>query len=172
VHRQPSQSHPNFDSFCSAATLLTDGTLVMSGGTSNDTSSRATSKIDFKYSSASRGEKLTYPRWYGTMTALPDGAAIVTGGCSPYVSGGWQDPIGAEPQVSSIPEIYTKENGWQPSNNAESLDAFGADENRYWNPRQWVTPVGTVFGISTDKYWELDVSEGGSITTLGSFKTI
>jgi Domain of unknown function (DUF1929) len=165
-------SNPEFvDSFCSAATILPDGTLLMSGGSSGPQSTRKSSKLDYKGAVATRAEDLTYPRWYGTMTALPDGTALATGGCAPYIVGGWQDPVGAENKVSSTPEIYTRGKGWEPLNTAHSLDAFGAENNRYWYPRQWVTPFGTVFGISTDKMWELKVSGGGSIKTIGTFKT-
>lgn len=105
------------------------------------------------------------------MTSLPDGRAITTGGCVPYVTEGWRDPVGAAAQVSSTPEVYVKGQGWKLMTGAKSLDAFGAENNRYWYPRQWVTPYGTVFGISTDKMWEMNVQGIGSIKTLGTFKS-
>jgi galactose oxidase len=161
------------DSFCSSATYLTNGEYLVSGGggPNNSGTSRESSIFNFRTQSARRVENLNSPRWYGTMTALPDGRQMISGGCVPYVTSGFTNPAGFAAQVSSTPEVYTQGQGWQTLSGARSLDAFGAENNRYWYPRQWVSPVGTVFGISTDKYWEMTLQGSGSIRTLGTFKT-
>jgi galactose oxidase len=73
--------------------------------------------------------------------------------------------------VSTTPEIYTDGQGWSLLTGAASDDAFGFSGNRWWYPRQWVTPTGSIFGISTEKMWEMQVNGVGSIRTIGNFKT-
>lgn len=161
------------DSFCSSGALLSDGTFLTSGGGSAEGSTRSleSSILNYRTQTARRAENLYNPRWYGTTTKLPDGRAIITGGASPYVTGGFMNPLEQAAGVSSTPEVYTEGQGWELLTGAFSLDAFGAENNRYWYPRQWVTPVGTVFGISTDKMWEMSTEGNGTIKTLGDIKT-
>lgn len=162
----------NVDSFCASATLLNDGKLLTSGGASYSTgySSRESMVLDWRTSAATRDYDLTAQRWYATMTKLPDGRAIITGGGAPYASA---DPNRAEAanDISSTPEVYTPGKGWASLTGAYSTDAFGAKNARWWYPRQWVSPAGTVFGISTEKMWEMKLDGNGSIKTLGNFKT-
>lgn len=162
----------NVDSFCATATLLSDGTLLTSGGASYSSgfSSRESMRLDWKTSNAQRDYDLTAPRWYGTMTKLPDGRAIVTGGGAPYANADPNRPDAAA-DVSSTPEIYTPGQGWRSMVGAYSTDAFGAKNARWWYPRQWVSPNGTLFGISTEKMWEMRLDGNGAIRTLGDFKS-
>ncbi|WP_267380048.1 MULTISPECIES: AbfB domain-containing protein [unclassified Sphingomonas] len=162
----------NVDSFCSSATLLSDGRLLTSGGASSTSgySSRESMVVDWKTSTPARDYDLTAQRWYATMTKLPDGRAIITGGGAPYTSA---DPNRADAanDVSSTPEVYTPGQGWRSLIGAYSTDAFGAKNARWWYPRQWVSPAGTLFGISTDKIWEMRLDGNGAIRTIGDFKT-
>jgi len=163
----------NVDSFCASATLMNDGRLLTSGGASGASgfSSRESMLLDWRSSSAARDFDLTAPRWYGTMTKLPDGRAILTGGGVPYANGDPNRPEAAAPDISSTPEIYTPGQGWRSLVGAFSTDAFGPRSTRWWYPRQWVSPAGTLFGISTEKVWELRWDGSGSIRTLRDFKT-
>ncbi len=54
------------------------------------------------------------------------------------------------------PEIYGG-GQWSSLFGANSRDAFGPDNNRFWYPRAWVAPNGKVFGISAEKMWFLDL---------------
>lgn len=141
------------DSFCSSGVLLPDGEFLVTGGASFEigASSRESASFDYRTESARRMQDMQDARWYGSMIKLPDGRAMTTGGGDPYVTGGFNDPIGQAGRVSSTPEVYTPGQGWSFLSGARSLDAFGAENNRYWYPRQWISPTGTVFGISTDK---------------------
>lgn len=161
------------DSFCGTATLLSDGNLLTSGGASYSTgySSRESMVLDWRTSEAKRDYDLTAQRWYGTMTKLPDGRAIITGGGAPYADANPGRPDAAN-DISSTPEIYMPGQGWRSMVGAYSTDAFGAKNTRWWYPRQWVTPTGTLFGISTEKMWEMKLDGNGSIRTIGDFKTI
>ncbi len=49
---------------------------------------------------------------------------------------------------------------------ANSRDAFGPDNSRYWYPRAWVAPNGKVFGISSDKMWFVDPTGNGSVSIM------
>lgn len=162
----------NVDSFCASATLLSDGKLLTSGGASYSTgfSSLESMVLDWRTSTAQRDFNLTAPRWYGTMTKLPDGRAVITGGGAPYASADPNRPDAA-PDISSAPEIYTPGQGWRTLVGAYSTDAFGAKNARWWYPRQWVSPTGTLFGISTEKVWEMRLDGNGSIRTIRDFKT-
>ena len=162
----------NVDSFCASATLLSDGRLLTSGGATfaSGFSSRESMMVDWKTSRPTRDYDLTAQRWYATMIKLPDGRAMISGGGAPYTSG---DPNRADaaPDISSTPEIYTPGQGWRSLLGAYSTDAFGARNGRWWYPRQWVSPSGSIFGVSTDKMWELQTSGNGSIRTIRDFKT-
>lgn len=161
------------DSFCSSGTFLEDGTFLISGGGSGRAGTSFESTVlNWKNPVARRAANLVSPRWYGTMTKLPDGRALITGGAKPYVVVPFRDPEANADDVSSTPEVYDNALGeWASLTGAYSLDAFGAENNRYWYPRQWVTPYGTVFGVSTDKMWEMTLEGTGSIKTIGTFKT-
>ncbi len=162
----------NVDSFCATATLLSDGRLLTSGGATFESgySSRESMVLDWKTSAPTRDYDLTAQRWYGTMTKLPDGRVVITGGGAPYTNGDPNRPEAA-PDVSSTPEIYTPGQGWRSLLGAYSTDAFGARNGRWWYPRQWVSPTGSLFGVSTEKMWEMQVGGNGAIRTIRDFKT-
>ncbi len=67
------------------------------------------------------------------------------------------------------PEIYTSGVGWRELTGATSEYAYGDDQKRWWYPRSWVAPDGSVFGLSGDHMYSLDPSGDGSITPLGTF---
>lgn len=162
----------NVDSFCASAVVMNDGRLLATGGASGASglSSREGTQIDYRSNGSFRDFDTNAPRWYGTMTKLPDGRAVFTGGGVPYAPG---DPniVGTTPAHSSTPEIYTPGQGWRSLFGAFSIDAFGAAQTRWWYPRQWVSPTGSLFGISTEKVWDMNVAGNGSIRTLRNFKT-
>jgi galactose oxidase len=161
----------NVDSFCASAVLMNDGRLLATGGGSGASglSSREGTQIDYRTNASIRDFDVNAPRWYGTMTKLPDGRAVFTGGGVPYAPG---DPNirGTTPAHSTTPEIYTPGQGWRSLLGAFSIDAFGAEQTRWWYPRQWVTPIGSIFGISTEKVWEMRVGGDGAIRTIRDFK--
>jgi hypothetical protein len=159
------------NSFCAAAVLQPDtGSLLISGGNE----AAQSSLFDAASGAASPvSSTLASDRWYGTMTMLADGRSLMTGGSFPYAINVWQNP-GSQQSLNSVsmtPEIFTPGVGWSSLFGANSREAFGPDHNRWWYPHQWVAPDGTVFGISSEKWWRLDPSGNGSIIALGDFKT-
>ncbi|MCW1840415.1 galactose oxidase-like domain-containing protein [Prosthecomicrobium hirschii] len=166
----------SIDSFCSAASLLTSGSMLITGGSSTVSGLSPLASTIFNprtNTPTALAATLKYPRWYGTMITLQDGRVVVVGGGKPYVTDAYKDVAGSlsRNDVSMIPEIYTPGAGWSALGGAASQDAAGPDLNRWWYPRLWVAPNGKVFGLSAEKMWSLDVSGAGKTTTLGTFKS-
>ncbi|MGJ7580722.1 galactose oxidase-like domain-containing protein [Variovorax sp. RHLX14] len=156
------------DSFCSAATFLGDGRLMISGGNGSVTSTMYTPATDSVVQSAAN---MADERWYATMLNLPDGRPVILGGMVPYSEGMQDNPNQAVAQglASMTPEVF--ENGaWRSLFGAYSREAFGPDYLRASYPRAWVAPDGRVFGVSAETMWYLDATGNGSITVAGRFK--
>lgn len=163
------------DSFCAGATNMVSGAVLLSGG--NSDASRLSPLASTAFDPATRTAntipaQLAYPRWYGTMITLPDGRPLIVGGGKPYVVEAYKNVAGALQynDVSMIPEVYVAGSGWRTLPGAASRDAFGPDFNRWWYPRLWVTPRGSVFGVSSEKMWVMNPAGDGSIVS-GTFKT-
>ncbi len=159
------------NSFCAAGVLQPEtGKILISGG------NEPLASTMYDYASgvpATEASQLAAERWYATMTMLPDGRTLITGGAFPYAINVWQNPGSSQSlaDVAMTPEVYTPGSGWSSLFGANSRDAFGPDHNRWWYPRQWVAPDGNVFGISSEKWWRLSTAGNGSIIALGDFKT-
>lgn len=156
------------DSFCSAATYLQDGRLMISGGNGAVTSTLFDPASNTVTTSAS---PMADERWYATMLTLPDGRPLMLGGMVPYAEGMQDNPDQAVAQglASMTPEVY--DGGvWRSLFGASSREAFGPDFLRASYPRAWVAPSGRVFGISAERMWSLDATGGGALTLHGAFK--
>ena len=164
------------DSFCSSATYLNDGQLLVTGGNANNggygNGNTLFDPLNNTRQTASASTAL--PRWYATMIGLPDSRKIILGGMVPYTEGMVNNPdqAVASGYASMTPEIY--ENGqWRSLFGAYSRDAFGPDYLRTSYPHAFVAPNGQVFGISADKMWYLDPNannNNGAITYVADFK--
>jgi len=157
------------DSFCSTATYLTDGRLMITGGNGSVTSTLYSPSSN---SVAQSSANLADERWYGTMITLPDGRPLMLGGMAPYSEGMQDNPDQAVTQglASMTPEVF-ESGSWRSLFNAYSRDAFGPDYLRASYPRAWVMPGGQVFGVSAERLWSLDPAGNGTITIHGAFKT-
>ena len=157
------------DSFCSTATFLVDGRLLITGGNGSITSSFYTPSSN---STVTVPAELADERWYATMLTLSDGRPLIMGGMRPYGESMQDNPDQAVAQgvASMTPEVH--ENGtWRSLFGAYSREAFGPDFLRASYPRAWVMPSGQVFGVSAERMWSLDPSGNGAITIHGAFKT-
>ncbi|MEW1958223.1 AbfB domain-containing protein [Kineococcus sp. NPDC059986] len=67
-----------------------------------------------------------------------------------------------------MPEIGSGTGAWTSLTGATSTMAFGAEDNRWWYPRAFNGPRGTVVGTSGDQVWDLSVSGSGSIRKVGT----
>ncbi len=173
---------PNFtgtDIFCSAQVVLPQpdaGVLIAGGDTfprreptpdpdadpdaagevpeDDDDGNQDSTVLDYAGNQElTRGSTMNRGRWYGTATTLVDGTVYVQGGRSfSLVSG------------ADLPEI-------------RGLDGIfrlltGADTSalRYYYPRNFVMPDGTLFGFDTrGTMYRVDTSGTGSVTTLSRF---
>ena len=154
------------DSFCGTATLLSSGSMLLSGGSSGTSGASPMASTVFTPASntpVALGAALAFPRWYSSMIKLADGRALIVGGGKPYVTNAYNDVGGllSRGDVSMTPEVFDPAAGWSTLTGARSQDAFGPDFNRWWYPRLWVAPGGRVFGLSVEKMWTLDPSRSG-----------
>jgi hypothetical protein len=173
------ENMPTLNSFCAASTLITTGELLTSGGTPADGGDpKGVSRVNPARTSVGSNPFLLNERYYATQTVLPNGRVLVTGGSkSAAPTWGYNNP--ADPtnawNVTTTPEVYTVGGGWQNLTNArhfqptdpDSALPFGAYDNRWWYPRQWVAPNGLVFGYSTNQMWAINPVVG-TITNLGN----
>ncbi|MEZ5659203.1 MAG: galactose oxidase early set domain-containing protein [Burkholderiaceae bacterium] len=166
----------NVDSFCSGATLMSSGKLLVTGGNSTLDSVL----LDVTNQSVVKNPQFSSERWYSTVLSLADGRPIILGGGDYYNGSAYKNPdwyddglaIDVTDGVAMTPEVYVEGSGWQLLQGATSRGAFGPDLNRYFYPRAWVARDGNVFGLSSDNYWRLDPNANGgqgSIEVLGTF---
>jgi DNA-binding beta-propeller fold protein YncE len=164
------------DSFCASGAYLNDGSLLISGGNSNNGGYGNGGTIYNWETNTTTTDSavLGLPRWYSTMLTLPDSRKLIMGGMVPYTEGMYNDPEGAiaRGEPSMTPEVY--ENGnWRSLFGANSRLAFGPDFLRTSFPHAFVAPNGQVFGISADRMWYLDPNANGgqgAVFDAGQFK--
>ena len=156
------------NSFCAAQSYRFDGSTIAAGGLCDNGNDKGSAILNAGATAlgASAG-RLAYDRYYATMLTLPNGKQIILGGTYPYAAG-FNDPqasIKNGYNTGMTPELYdgTK---WTTLFSANSRDAFGPDNSRYWYPRAWVAPNGKVFGISSDKMWFVDPTGNGSVSKM------
>jgi hypothetical protein len=151
----------NDNIFCSGAAGLPDGRLLVAGGHINDHIGLPDSNLFNPFSQTwSAGGAMSYQRWYPTVTALPDGRMLATGGettCS-----------GCE---AVIPEVYNPgSNSWTQLSNA-SLNVpyyphmFVLPDGRVLNAGTVQAPIPTrILNLSTQTWTMVDptVLDGGS----------
>jgi YVTN family beta-propeller protein len=160
------------NSFCSTAAFLSNGSLLISGGTDSKTSTIFNPSTN---STEASSFDLSANRWYSTMITLTDGRPLMLGGMYPYTEEMSYNPDQAIAQghPSMTPEVY-ESTGWRTLFGAYSRDAFGPDYLRTSIPHAWVAPNGLVFGVSSDKMWYLDPDgngRNGEITYIADYKT-
>ncbi len=157
------------DLFCSAQLLLPEsGDVLMAGGDRTaGTASLNMANADVNLFSSASAQLTRLPqtinrvRWYPTTT-LADGRVLIQGGATQY------QPVKA-PVLT--PEVYVPGRGFALLSDATSKLAWGDDEgeNRWWYPRAWLAPNGSVFTINGTQMHYLDPNGHGRITPAGRF---
>jgi 5-hydroxyisourate hydrolase-like protein (transthyretin family) len=158
-------SQRNYNAFCNGMGTLADGRVAMVGGNSET----QVEIYDPTTQAQQPGPGLNDRRWYGSVIRRPDNQLVVMGGAEAYNTGAFQNPFDNS-DVAITPEIGDGFGGWRVLRGATSTSAFGAANNRWWYPRAYNAPDGSIFGLSWDQMWRLDTNGDGSIAntaTLG-----
>lgn len=138
------------DLFCTGLGLLTDGTLLLTGGdfTINGVRNFSNNHTNIFYPKESvTGQDILkpapagamqYKRWYPSIIPLPNGDQIVAGGISSPGT-----PV-------TIPEYYSIARGTTPASwrTLTGADSHGASE--WYYPRIFVGSLGTIYLINTN----------------------
>lgn len=148
------------DLFCSGQLIVpADDSVLLVGGDRTVNGVRNWSSPDINFFDGktnvlrSAGRTMERPRWYPTVTTMPNGEIVVTAGRL--------DPEHYAP----LPEIYNPKTGWRTLPGAEDVAAFGVHNWDY--PRQFVQPNGKVFVMSVEGHaYEFDTSGEGSVRPL------
>jgi hypothetical protein len=125
------------DIFCSAVSLLGSGNALITGGdlTVNGVRNYSQSKVNIfnpMQNTLTASGQMSYPRWYDSITTLPNGDKLVLGGnqSGPTlgITGGVQTP-----------EVYSAVNGWR------QLSGISIDPTEWYYPRGFVGFGGSVY---------------------------
>ena len=142
------------DTFCNAQLLLPQGTgeVLLAGGDNwtgtNTTNTGNANTLLFKTSdrSLTRSLDMFRPRWYATLTSMPNGEVFVQGGRN------GEDRA----EVRKTDGTY------------RLLDNIDTTLLHWYYPRNWVAPDGRVFGFDTyGQMYYVDITGNGALTNAG-----
>ena len=127
------------DTFCSAVSVLGNGNALVVGGdvTVNGARNYSSNKVELfdpKHNTLTSAGQMAYPRWYPSITTLPNGDKLVLGGRLTLT----QD-LGPP-----TPELYSTTNGWR------SLTGISIDPNDWYYPRGFTGPDGAVYLMASN----------------------
>src|SRR4051794_1734102 len=140
------------DLFCSAQLILPQSLDMLIVGGDNWTGTQTTNTgnnnsnlFRFSNNSLTTSANMNLPRWYATMTTLPNGGVYIQGGL-----GGGAHPEGRLPG-----------GGFQVVTGVDTSGVF-------WSyPRAWVAPNGQIFGYSDRTMYYVDWHGTGTIAAAG-----
>ncbi len=146
-------SNTSHDMFCPGTTMLSDGRLMVTGGSSD----RVTSIYNPATDQWSRDANLNTPRGYHAMTPLSDGRVLALGGS-------WSGARANKPG-----EVWSEGSGWQSKSGLADTRLYTADPEGYYRSdnHMWLfqAPNGKVFhpGPARNSNW-IDVNGNGTVT--------
>jgi hypothetical protein len=116
------------DFFCSASSLLANGTvliadgdLTINGGGITPTTARA--KFNPRTNTMVSGPLTRSARWYPSLVSLPDGSKVLLGGIDSTLNSGPASTGGGTPVLT--PKITSSGKSWSYLSGATSAAAFG-----------------------------------------------
>ena len=151
------------DYFCSATVIVpTSSDILIAGGDDFEPGSignSLASLYDPDSQRVSDGPQMAAPRWYPTVTTLPNGEILVQGGRG----------VDNSDAISTV-EIYNASSGWRELPGAESADRYARNglEWRWWYPRAWVDGSGGVFTIAQSRMFTINTQGQGSVVEHGT----
>jgi hypothetical protein len=145
--------------FCAGQSYLANfGVVAMVGGTGVTRGYPGISNTTLftpATNSIAPGPSMLYPRWYATMTMLPNGHVFVAGG------------TGLPGAPEETPELYAYGTGWTALKGASSKSAFGSNNTNWFYPRLVIEPSGDVLDIGYDGVlYDFNLAGTGSVSTL------
>ncbi len=156
------------DFFCSAASLQTNGTVLIADGDltvngvrnySNDASTIFNPRTGVLVPGPSTG---VY-RWYPSFVSLPNGEKAIFGGINTSLVNGVTSAT-----ASILPQITNAGKHWKNLNGAASAAAFGDGSDNWYYPKANVIPGGKVGVLTNDGLiFVIDTSGQGSIVKVG-----
>jgi hypothetical protein len=163
------------DFFCSAASVMTNGQVLIADGDltikgQRNYSNDASSVFDPRTNTIVAGPATGIYRWYPSFVSLPNGEKAIFGGLYSNRATGIA-PSGGTPSIT--PQITNSDKSWKPLTGATSATAFGNvyESYNWYYPRANVIPGGNVGVLtSTGLIFVVDTSGPGSITRVGETK--
>ena len=131
------------DLFCAGHAPLPDGRVLVAGGHNGGyIGIKNTTIFNPANNSWTDVGDMQYPRWYPTLTKLPDGRMLVVSGSTNCPE--CLNPNVAHPNIATVPEIFN------PATNAwTSLPSASLNLPLY--PHMYVLPDGRVFAAATQE---------------------
>ncbi len=126
----------NNDIFCSGQVVLSDGRVLVVGGHDCSGVNLGTTHLnifDPTTMTWTRGPEMAYPRWYPTVTLLPDGRALITSGS-----------VKTNSDYVPIPEVYDP-----VANTVTTLSKANRSVPNY--PFVYVLPNGNIVQAGSDE---------------------
>ena len=152
--------------FCATQAVTANGDVFIAGGTYHPRGSISQSIDDTTIftpttDTIASGTPMHYPRWYGSLVALPNNNLVIFGGK--------QNTETATPVIpATTPEAYdpgTKT--WHDLTGATSDAAFGVSGSEWFYPRAFAAPGGTIFMLAYDgNMYSISYSGVGNTTQL------
>ena len=159
------------DIFCSSQSVMTSGNVLTTGGDltvngQRNFANNHTTVFNRTTNTIASNTPMHYPRWYGSLVALPDGRLAVFGGYQNVVP-----PLNNPVIPASTPEVYDPATQvWTSLTGATSDAAFGILNSQNWYyPRSYVAPGGNVFVLGNEgAMYSVSTAGVGSITQLAA----
>jgi len=169
------------DAFCSVVRVIDLDRVFILGGNKNlhspaedlPDSQNATMIYNVKKKTFEMSKKLNFQRYYGSVVRTGDNKLLIMGG---------EDIVTSK--KSTAPEIIDlnkMDDGWKILNKANSNDLFGDGDkdpltpifNEEWNyPRAFLTSDGNIVGISYNKIWVMNKSDGYAVKKTGEIPLV
>jgi hypothetical protein len=155
----------NTDIFCSGLGLLTDGTLLLTGGDTTIDGARSSANNNVIIFDPTRNVlnfvgNMLYARWYPSVVPLPAGTALIAGGLG-YVAG--EDPTVL--RGIGVPELYDPLAGLSALPGAENGQTI-----EWYYPKIFVSPNGIIYNIDVSGTISTYSTDGtGGFQMLGPY---
>ncbi len=150
----------NFNSFCVGGVIdPATGRLVLAGGAGNASDAAI---YDYNSTRMVTSPSMAYPRYYGTLTTLPDGRILVDGGSPAY---------GNQTNSSPIAEIYNPGTGrWTTLPGTAGSPQKRGDQiatgNPFWYPHEYPIGNSRVFSLAGRYSYILNYAGSGSFSDV------